>query len=285
VPAEAQPAATPAAPAPAPALPGAPAVAEAPTAAQALAATKEPAVEAQPAVPAVPARVGGTESGARAASARSATPAVPAEPAAPAPAQPAATAAVPAARAEAPATAAPEAAPAPASLPSTPAAPAGVGGVASPPVITQRTAPLHHVPRVVGTLLHVAHERGITHAKISLRPEDLGGIEVRLQSSPAGITAHLVADSPEAARLLAQAGDDLRRSLEARDVNLLSLEVSTSSDQRQGERPGQTPDPDAATGAAGARGDSSGEEAPEAAEPATVSILELPGGLLVDVLA
>ncbi len=138
---------------------------------------------------------------------------------------------------------------------------------------------------MVGTLLHVAHERGITHAKISLRPEDLGGIEVRLQSSPAGISAQLVADSPEAARLLAQAGDDLRRSLEARDVNLLSLEVSTSSDQRQGERPGQTSDPDAPSGAGGTSGETDGDVATGGRDPITVSVLELPGGLLVDVLA
>jgi flagellar hook-length control protein FliK len=137
---------------------------------------------------------------------------------------------------------------------------------------------------VVGTLLHVAHERGITHAKISLRPDDLGGIEVRLQSTAAGVSAHLVADSPEAARLLAQAGDDLRRSLEARDVNLISLEVSTSGDQqRQGERPGETSDPNAPAGPGRAGGEAEGDDVAPA--PTPVSVLELPGGLLVDVLA
>jgi flagellar hook-length control protein FliK len=173
-------------------------------------------------------------------------------------------------------------APAQPAVPAPAQAPAPAVAVA-PPVVTQRTAPLHHVPRVVATLLHVAHERGVSHAKISLRPEDLGGIEVRLQSSPAGVSAQLVADSPEAARLLAQAGDDLRRSLEARDVNLLSLEVSTSSDQRRGEQPGQTHDPDAVIGARAASAGAEPDEAPVA--PAPVSVLELPGGLLVDVLA
>jgi flagellar hook-length control protein FliK len=233
-------------------------------------------------VPAVPAR---PEHGARAASAHAATPAFPADPKAGALAQPAVPG-VPAHRAEVqapvPQTAeAPAAAPAPA-LAATSSAPATP--TAAPPVFTQRTAPLHHVPRVVGTLLHVAHGKGISHAKISLRPEDLGGIEVRLQSSPAGVSAHLIADSPEAARLLAQAGDDLRRSLEARDVNLLSLEVSTSGDQRQNDRPGQAADPDGLTGPSGPRADGeAGEAALDA--PAAVSVLELPGGLLVDVLA
>ncbi len=126
-----------------------------------------------------------------------------AEPAAHAAAQPAVpapAAVVTEARAAVPAEGAgPGAAAAPAAPPAQAPAPAVQ---AAPPVVTQRTAPLHHVPRVVATLLHVAGERGITHARISLRPEDLGGIEVRLQSSPAGISAQLVADSPEAARLL-----------------------------------------------------------------------------------
>ena len=50
-----------------------------------------------------------------------------------------------------------------------------------------------------------------------------------IQATAAGVAAQVVADSPEAAKLLAQASDDLRRSLEARDVNLISLEVSTST--------------------------------------------------------
>ncbi len=65
-------------------------------------------------------------------------------------------------------------------------------------------------------------------------------------------------------------------------MNLLSLEVSTSGDQRRGDQPGQTPDPDAPAGATAATGDV--EEA-DAALAAPATVLELPGGLLVDVLA
>ena len=79
----------------------------------------------------------------------------------------------------------------------------------------------------------LAAERGVTHARLNLKPVELGGIEVRLQSTPQGVSAQLVADSPEAARMLTQASDDLRRQLADRNVNLLSLDVSTSSDQRQ----------------------------------------------------
>jgi hypothetical protein len=94
-----------------------------------------------------------------------------------------------------------------------------------------------------------------------------------------------VADSPEAARALTQAGDDLRRQLEARGVTLLSLDVSTSDDQRR----------EAAASAGDFTGNGSGSdgarararaEAEAASAPAPVeTTLVLPDGLLVDVLA
>jgi flagellar hook-length control protein FliK len=147
-----------------------------------------------------------------------------------------------------------------------------------------RAAPLHRAPDAVATLLHIASERGISRARIALRPAELGGIEVHLSTAAGGVSARLVADSPEAARLLAQAGDDLRRSLAARDVNLVSLEVATSGEDRR------------EAGAGGSAGERSGERAQDRTTPATPSatadvaepvhsVLELPGGLLVDVLA
>jgi hypothetical protein len=116
---------------------------------------------------------------------------------------------------------------------------------------------------------------------MNLRPADLGGIEIRLQTSAAGVAAQVVADSPEAARLLAQAGDDLRRALEARDVTLLSLEVSTSGDHPRERAQGDRADFDLPPAVGPARpGAAAGE-----AEPTPERVIELPGGLLVDVLA
>ncbi len=200
------------------------------------------------------------------------------EPAAPAPTGPAQ--AKPAAPAEAPA------APAPTSTsnvnPAVNQPAAQVAAQAAP----HRSVALHRAPAAVATLLHVAHDRGITHAKLALKPAELGGVEIRLQSTAAGITAQVVADSPEAARMLAQHGDELRRALEARDVNLLSLEVSTSADQQHQSARGEWTDGDDADtfGASGrsATGDAEGDAEPA---PVTHSVIELPGGLLVDVLA
>ena len=147
--------------------------------------------------------------------------------------------------------------------------------------------PLYRAVETTATLLHVAAERGVTHARLNLKPVELGGIEVRLQSTPQGVSAQLVADSPEAARMLAQASDDLRRQLADRDVTLLSLDVSTQSDQRH----------EAAAGGADGFGDQyrpggnssssrthHGESADPAPAPAETTLV-LPGGVLVDVLA
>jgi hypothetical protein len=135
----------------------------------------------------------------------------------------------------------------------------------------------------------VAADRGITRARLALRPAELGGVEVQLSSSAAGITARLVADSPEAARMLAQAGEELRRSLQERDVTLISLEVSTSAEDRRDAAPGGRPGEDGDDPASSARtrdGDGDGEPVdPETASDPVHSVLELPGGLLVDVLA
>jgi hypothetical protein len=196
------------------------------------------------------------------------------------PAAPAAPAAAQAKPAEAPAPA--PAATSPISAPAAPAAP-----MAQAPAGLERAVPLYRAVDTTAMLLHVAAERGVTHARLNLKPVELGGIEVRLQSTPQGVSAQLVADSPEAARMLVQASEDLRRQLSERDVTLLSLDVSTSSEQRH----------EAAAGGFGADGFGDGyrpgggfngrtgaEPAATAPAPAETSLV-LPGGVLVDVLA
>jgi flagellar hook-length control protein FliK len=152
-------------------------------------------------------------------------------------------------------------------------------------------ATLAQAPRAVGQLIHLASERGVQHARLNLRPVELGGIEIRLVASSAGITAHVVADSPEAARLLQQAGEELRRSLAASNVELLSLDVSTSDQERR--------DASAAAGGFEQFGDSGprgrdGLGRPQRAGQTDTdlpistdrgTVIELPDGVLVDVLA
>ena len=92
-----------------------------------------------------------------------------------------------------------------------------------------------------------------------------------------------MAHAAEAVVQLQQAGDDLRRTLEQQGVNLLSLDIGHSGDERSAGRAGTFGDHD--SGARNGRGDSA-DGAPESdAEMTTTTTLQLPNGVLVDVLA
>jgi flagellar hook-length control protein FliK len=174
-------------------------------------------------------------------------------------------------KAEAPAEPQPVQAPAPAPAQATPA--------------LERAVPLYRAPHTAAAVIHLAQQHGVTHARINLKPAELGGIEVRLHSTPQGVAAHLVADSPEAAKALSQASDDLRRQLEARDVNLLSLDVSTSNgdDGRQAGFGADAGRDGSANGTPTRGYGLAGDEQPSEAPAETT--LVLPDGVLVDVLA
>lgn len=158
----------------------------------------------------------------------------------------------------------------------------------SAPAATERAVPLYRAPETAAALIKIAADRGITHAKLHLKPVELGGIEVRLKTTPLGVSAQLVADSAEAAKLLTQAADDLRRDLADRNVNLLSLDVSTQ--QQYQEQAGQTQadifgDDYQPGGTHALRFGPQGDAGlTEAAAPADTSLV-LPNGVLVDVLA
>jgi flagellar hook-length control protein FliK len=79
-------------------------------------------------------------------------------------------------------------------------------------------------------VVSVAKVRGSATARITLRPETLGGVQVKLRAGRDGVSAELVADSAHAAQALATAGGDLRRALESQGVNLLGLDVRTAGD-------------------------------------------------------
>jgi flagellar hook-length control protein FliK len=152
--------------------------------------------------------------------------------------------------------------------------------------------PFARAPEAVVALMQVASERGITRAKLTLKPAELGGIEIRLRASADGVRAHLVADSPQAAALLQSAGDDLRRSLAGRDVTLLALEISTAAPQAGTAGDGSAAhDGNAASGGTGQPGTgSTGSGTTSTAtsgdpDSQLPTVIELSDGLLVDVLA
>jgi hypothetical protein len=89
--------------------------------------------------------------------------------------------------------------------------------------------------------------------------------------------------------MLSQAGDDLRRQLADQNVNLLSLDVSTSGDQQQGAaaRFADNLGADGGSRGASSRLNSAGLAADDdlTAPASAESTLLLPTGVLVDVLA
>ena len=112
---------------------------------------------------------------------------------------------------------------------------------------------------------------------------------MRLHSTPDGVAAKLIADSPEAAKMLDQAGDDLKRSLAEKGVDLLSLEVSTSSGDQREDQAGFAAFAEGfgeQTGPGRSRRARSAADTGlvDAAAPAETNLV-LPNGVLVDVLA
>jgi flagellar hook-length control protein FliK len=165
--------------------------------------------------------------------------------------------------ANAPAPVAPATSAAPATAPATPTS-------AATPV------PLARAAEAVEHVLMLASSRGVTHARIALRPADLGAVDVHIRSTADGLVARVVAHSPEAVQTLQNAAGDLRRSLEEQGLNVLNLDIG---------QPGES-----GTGRAGS--ESSGRNkydgAPagsETEETTQTKTLRLPTGVLVDVLA
>jgi hypothetical protein len=148
--------------------------------------------------------------------------------------------------------------------------------------------PLARAAETVQLALRAATERGVTRARISLTPAELGGIEIHLRHTAEGLVARVVAEHAGAAHLLQQAGAELRRSLEAQGVTLLRLDVGAS-----GHHGGQAAGQSGSGGAADRSGARAGADVHDADGPATgdvgatpdASLLTLPNGVLVDVLA
>jgi hypothetical protein len=103
-----------------------------------------------------------------------------------------------------------------------------------------------------------------------------------LRSGTSGLAATVVAETPEAARLLQDAGVELRRRLEQHGVDLVRLEVSVAGRDAGGAGRGDAPAPDRTTPTGGGRPEdfeSAGEQ------PGETRTIALAGGVLIDVIA
>jgi flagellar hook-length control protein FliK len=141
--------------------------------------------------------------------------------------------------------------------------------------------PLARSAEAVEHVLTLASARGVTHARIALRPAELGSVDVHIRSTSEGLVARVVAHSSEAVQTLQHAANDLRKSLEQQGLNVLSLDVGQSGDERAAGRAGA-----GETGSDSGSGRGGESATGDADDTSTeTSTLRLPNGVLVDVLA
>ena len=174
-----------------------------------------------------------------------------------------------------PATAAPQAAPP--AQPPTAAAPAP--GPAAPPPGTR----LEQAVETVHQVIRISQSSGITQARVQLHPEELGSIDIHLRSTPDGVVARVVAHAAQAAAVLRDGGDDLRRQLAAQGINLTHFDVGTAGGDQRGAAFG-----DGGSQQRGNRSPDAGDAGSGAAladDPDETTTVSLPNGVLVDVLA
>jgi flagellar hook-length control protein FliK len=164
-------------------------------------------------------------------------------------------------------------------------APQAVANTAATPA-SVRSVPLSRAAEAVENVIRLGSARGVTHARMSLKPAELGGIEIRLQQTHQGLVASVVADGVEAAQALQQAGQDLRRQLEAHGIELQRLDISYSGEERSGARSAEadTSGERRSPGGTDSHATDGGDLNPTD-EATAIATLELPDGVLVDVLA
>jgi flagellar hook-length control protein FliK len=149
------------------------------------------------------------------------------------------------------------------------------------PAVHHAGVRLAEAAETVRLTIGTASAAGVSHARIALRPVELGGIEIMLIHGPAGISATVTADSPAAAHLLQRAADDLHRSLADQGLNLVRLDIDVAGDRANASaRDQQDRGAPSGNGRASADGDAADDQIPIAE-----TTIELPNGVLVDVLA
>ncbi len=135
--------------------------------------------------------------------------------------------------------------------------------------------------------MQLAAARGAAHARIQLRPAELGGLMIRMKATSEGMTASITAERPEAAAALDRAAADLKRSLEDRGVTLISLDVSVSADAGGGAAADRREDAAQRAASAG-RSSAGGMDDPTDStddDLTAAPAVRLPAGALVDVHA
>jgi flagellar hook-length control protein FliK len=140
---------------------------------------------------------------------------------------------------------------------------------------------LSEAAETVRLTISAANRQGVSRARIAIRPAELGGIEIMLAHGPTGLSATLTADSAQAAHAMQRAADELQRTLADQGLNLVSLKIGVAADgaAARGREDRDAPADDSGTSRHAGPADH------ETDDPTVARTLELPNGVLVDVLA
>ena len=131
--------------------------------------------------------------------------------------------------------------------------------------------------------IEMATRQGISQARISLEPAELGAIRIHLSQTDGGLLARVTAETPAAAQALAAGRGELHQALSSLGTSLLRLDIG-SFGAFQGRGGGQA---ETATGGTRRGGTTGGGESIEAADGPEAGSAAAPRALgeLVDVLA
>ncbi|MGO9751577.1 MAG: flagellar hook-length control protein FliK [Solirubrobacteraceae bacterium] len=143
-----------------------------------------------------------------------------------------------------------------------------------------RTVDLQNAVDAVRATFTIAARQGQTQARILLSPPSLGAIRISLSQTSDGLVARVVADHPEALRLLAQNGGELRSSLQASGLQLLRLDISAGG--QTGTQSNASRQTAAEAGAGAGSADEASDDNPAPSGTASVSPS---AGSLIDVMA
>jgi flagellar hook-length control protein FliK len=90
-------------------------------------------------------------------------------------------------------------------------------------------APTQQQIEALRASVELATRAGTSQARISLEPEELGAVNIRLTQTAAGLVARVSAQSAAGAQAIAAGQNDLRGLLGSLGVSLLHLDVGTSA--------------------------------------------------------
>jgi flagellar hook-length control protein FliK len=163
---------------------------------------------------------------------------------------------------------------------STSATSAHVSSTATGTATSRAPVDLQNAVDAVHATFTMAVRQGQTQARIALSPPSLGTIRISLSQTSSGLVARVVADHPEALRLLQQNGAELRNSLQASGLQVVRLDIGAGG--QNSNRPGGSSE---TTAQAGTRGDGT-EETDDDEQSAALATSPASGsGALVDVMA